>query len=132
VAVGEVGGQQVEGVEVGALDGAVQGSRAADERLPAAPDPGLDPELEAGRALRVQVPQQGALAVLGGQITEVDGGGRLADAALDVVGGVDLQRLASWGPASRSRNRCWPAGPANLANRRAKAALASAWLAASP
>src|ERR1035437_9936389 len=95
VAVGEVGRKQVQVVEVGALDGAVQRLGAADERFAAALDLGLDPEQEAGRALRVKIPQQGALAVGGGQVGQVDRGRRLADAALDVVGGVDLHREAS-------------------------------------
>src|SRR5580693_3705129 len=114
-------------LEVGALDRVVQGLGPADERLPAALDPGLDPEQEAGRALRVQVPQQGAVAVGGGQVGQVDRGGGLADAALDVIGGEDLHRA---GLSSRSRTRCWPAGPANLVNRWAKSARASAWLCA--
>ena len=53
VAVGEIGREQVQVLEVGALDGPVQGFRAPDERLPAALDPGLDPEQETGRTLRV-------------------------------------------------------------------------------
>ena len=127
VAVGEVGGEQVQVVEVGALDRVVEGLGAADERLAAALDPGLDPEQEAGRALRVQVPEQRAVAVGGGQVGQVDGRGRLADAALDVVGGEDLHER----PSSRTRTRSWPAGPANLANLAAKSARASAWLSAS-
>src|SRR5580704_7106019 len=136
VAVGEVGREQVQVVEIGALDRLVQGLGAADERLPAALDPGLDPEQEAGRALRVQVPQQGAVAVGGRQVGQVDRGGGLADAALDVVRGEDLHRPAPPGAevgrglSSRSRMRCWPAGPANLVNRWAKSARASAWLCA--
>src|SRR5207247_989306 len=127
VAVGEVGGEQVQVVEVGALDRAVEGLGAADERLAAALDPRLDPEQEAGRALRVQVPEQGPAAVGGGQVGQVDGRGRLADAALDVVRGEDLHGR----PSSRTRTRSRPAGPANLANLAENSVRASAWLSAS-
>ena len=58
--VREVGRQQVEVVEVGALDRVVQRPRAADQRLAAALDPRPDPEQEGCRALRIEIPQQGA------------------------------------------------------------------------
>src|SRR5690242_1596956 len=131
VAVGEVGGEQVQAVEVGALDRVVEGLGAADERLAAALDPRLDPEQEAGRALRVQVPEQGPEAVGGRQVRQVHGRGRLADAALDVVGGEDLHGRPCISLASRTRTRSRPAGPANLANLAANSARASAWLSAS-
>src|ERR1700749_4019496 len=83
-------GAQVEAVEVGAMDDVVEGLGAADERLAAALDPRVDAEQEAGRALRVQIPEQGPGTVGGRQVRQVDGLGRLADAALDVVGGEDL------------------------------------------
>src|SRR6185437_11717751 len=75
VAVGEVGRDQVQVVEVGALDRVVQGLGAADQGLAAALDPRLDPEQEAGGALGVQVPEQGAVAVGGRQVGQVDGRG---------------------------------------------------------
>src|SRR5690242_8315678 len=127
VAVGEVGREQVQAVEVGALDRVVEGLGAADERLASALDPRLDPEQEAGRALRVQIPEQRPAAVGGGQVGQVDGRGRLADAALDVVRGEDLHER----PSSRTRTRSRPAGPANLANLAANSARASVWLSAS-
>jgi hypothetical protein len=94
VAVGEVAGQQVEAIEVGALDGLVQPAGAPDEGLAAALDPSPDPEHVGRSGLRVQVPQQRAETVLGGQVAEVDGRGRLAHAALDVVGGDHLHPLS--------------------------------------
>src|SRR5204863_3644187 len=75
-------------------------------------------------ALRVQVPEQGAVAVGGGQVGQVDGRGRLADTALDVVGSEDLHGR----PSSSTRTRSRPAGPANRANLAANSSLASAWL----
>src|SRR5581483_10874105 len=49
VPVGEVAGQQVEPVEVGALDRSVQSAGALDERLAAALDPGPDAKQVGGR-----------------------------------------------------------------------------------
>ena len=100
-----------------------------DQRLAAALDPRLDPEQEARRALRVQVPEQGPAAVGGGQVGQVDGRGRLADAALDVVGGEDLHG----GPRTRAgRGRApGPPGRRTCANLAANSARASAWLSAS-
>src|SRR5207253_5701421 len=63
--------------------------------------------------------------------SQVDGCGRLADAALDVVGGEDLHERPCISSASRTRTRSRPAGPANRANLAANSALASAWLSAS-
>ena len=57
-----------------------------DQPLGAALDPRLDPDEERRRALRVEVPQQHPPTAAGRFGGEVDGGGRLPDAALDAVG----------------------------------------------
>ena len=85
VPVGEIRRDQVEVVEVCSLDGVVEQALAADDRPAAALDLGLDPEHEARRALRVQVPQDGAQPGLRREIGEVDRRRGLPDAALDVI-----------------------------------------------
>ena len=114
VPVGEVGRQQVEPVEVGALDRRVELPAALDERLTAALDAGPDPQQEARRSLRVQVPQQHPQAVAGREVADVDRRRRLADPALDVVRGEDLHGRAS---AVRARNRCWLAAASTKPSR---------------
>src|SRR3954464_8356709 len=74
---------------VGALDEPVDVALAAHELAPAALDPRLDAEEVGAAALRVQIPEQGGRPAACGQVREVDRGRRLADAALDVVGGED-------------------------------------------
>src|SRR5258707_7597027 len=76
-------------------------------------DPRPDPEQEAGRGLRVKIPEQDAVAIPSRQVAEVDGGGGLADPALDVVSREDLHAAA----LVRARIRFWLAGLANSRNR---------------
>ncbi len=73
VPVGEVGRKQVQVVEVGPLDRALNRAGALEQRPAAALDPGPDPEQEARRGLRVQVPEQYPVAVARGQVGEIDG-----------------------------------------------------------
>src|SRR3984957_15579268 len=89
VPVGEIGRDQIEIVEIRALDRIVEGPFALDERLAAALDPRLHPEHEGRRALRVQVPEHGPQPALGREEGKVDGRGGLPDAALDVVSRID-------------------------------------------
>src|SRR4051812_16306603 len=123
MAVGEVRGQQVEPFDVSALDDAQRVAATADELAPAALDLGPDAEQEGRGALRVEVPDERAPALPRGERREVDGGRRLADAALDRVGGEDLQGASIFGKVSRTSLRS--SGDENAANRSAKCARAS-------
>src|SRR4029453_3178792 len=132
-------------VELGGPGCLVQGGLAADQGLAAALDPGPDAQQVAGRALGVEVPQQGAASAPGGQVGEVDGGGGLADPALDVVGRQGLHEATIpvvavvRAPTSRSMSwsvvhRCGetrsdePLTPANTpASASASATRARAW-----
>ena len=85
VAVGEVGGQEIEVVEVGALQPHRRRSRSSDERFRATLDPGPDAEEEGRGTLRIEVPQQRALTVAGSKVGQVDRRRGLPDATFDVV-----------------------------------------------
>jgi len=90
VAVGEVGRQHVQPGEGAGHDGAGQGVLAAQQRLAAALHLGVDAQAVGGRALGVEVPQQRRPPAPGAEVGQVDSGGRLADAAFDVVEGDDF------------------------------------------
>src|SRR4029453_16674962 len=90
VPVAEVGRHEVELVEIGSLDPVVQGALAPDERAAATFDLRFDPEQVGGRALRIEVPDEGAHTFAGREVGDVDRSGRLSDATLDVVRGHDL------------------------------------------
>src|SRR5579863_647883 len=85
VAVGEVRRQQVKPHVIGALDQPLGGGAQSHEPPGATLDLRLDPQQVRARALRVEVPQQRAVAVARRQVREVDRGRGLTDAALDVV-----------------------------------------------
>src|SRR5690606_24676602 len=123
VAVGEVGGQQVQPFHVGAAQQRVDVALAAHELGAAALDLRADAEQERARALRVEVPQERRVALAGGERGEVDRRRRLADAALDVVGREDAAH-PKW---SLTSARC--SLPANASKRPANSsrAAASSW-----
>src|ERR1700704_2912786 len=75
---------------VGALDGVLQWPVAVYQLACPALDARPDPEQVGRGRLRVQIPQEGAGALAGREVGQVDRGGGLADAALDVVRGEDL------------------------------------------
>src|SRR5690606_3473175 len=90
VAVGEVGGEQVQALDVGAPQQVGDVGPAPDQLAPAAAHLGPDAEQERGRRLRVEVPEHGAEPVRRRQGGDVHGGRGLPHPALDVVGGDDL------------------------------------------
>ena len=113
VAVAEVSRKQVEALEVGRLQRRLDRPSAGDQGATSALDPRAHPEQERGRRLRIEVPQKCPPAFPRRQVGQVDRGGRLSDAPLEVVHREDLHR-----PAVNRRIRCRPDGRLNRANAR--------------
>ena len=80
---------------IGPLDQIFQIVLARHQPLAAAFDLRLDPKIEAGGALRVQIDNQHSGPLRGCNMGEIHGGRRLTDAALDVVAGEDLHTAVS-------------------------------------
>ena len=100
VAVGEVRGQHVEVLVIRAPDVLLDVPAALEQLLAAEGVRRPDAEVVRGRALRVHVAEQRAPALEGRKVGEVDRGGGLAHAALDVV-----DRENTHAGSSRGRNR---------------------------
>ena len=82
-------GQHVEVVEVGASDGRVEIVLAPEHFPNASLDLRLDPIIERGRSLRVEVPEERASAVPRCKIGEVDDGRGFADPSFEVINSDD-------------------------------------------
>ena len=82
IAVAEIGRDQVKPVEIGGLDHLVNRSGTVHQRAATAFDFGPHPEQISGGALRVEIPQQCAVSAARGQMSKIDRGRRLANAAL--------------------------------------------------
>ena len=132
VAVGEVGGDQVKVVEVGALDRVVE--RAAGRGSAPLPPPltrGLTRNMKLAAPCGSRSHSTVRRPGFGGrQVGEVDRRRGLPDAALDVVGRVDPHRRAS--PQKQVPSCAAPPASANAANRRSKAARAICWMPPGP
>ena len=102
VAVAEVGGQQVQVVEVGCLQCCFDRASTTHQGVTAAFDPRSHTEYVGGGGLRIEVPQQGPPAFTCGEVGQVHRRRRFPDSTLDVVRREDLHR-ASW-----SRCMGWP------------------------
>ncbi len=94
VAVGIIGRNQIEIVEIRAADGFREIFFLFDQRRGATTDARFDAKVEARGALGIEVPEQAAQTAAGGEIGQVDRRRGFADAALEIISGDNFHEPA--------------------------------------
>ena len=94
VTVGKIRRQEIEQLVIGAANKIFQVTLALNQAFAAALDLRFDPEVVAGSALGIEIPDKRGRAFACSQPGEIHGGGCFTDAPLDVVCGDDFQ---TWG-----------------------------------